>query len=465
MIAPFASSAAIAGAEAGGPGLSFWIVLMILLLLLDLLGFLIISRAVVSVASRAKLRAAADKGEDRAAAALDLIEDRKALKRALRLAAQIVGMTAAALATLLLAGFLSPLWTLVAVILAGLATVVFYETLRQTCAHLSTERLLLVLIPLIRISARLVAPVGAAAGLLLKGAVKLLGGHEEQAAPDFTPQEEIAGALALGHSSGSMPKEERDRILGALDLGDRWVEEIMLHRSEIEMIDADLPVQEVLAKVLASAHTRLPVYRNERENVVGVLHSKDLLRAVNRRMQGKAGSDESPGVEEDFDILKIAMPAYFVPDTTPLDEQLRTFLERRVHFALVVDEYGSLRGLITLEDILEEIVGEIVDEHDRQAQPLFRPTPSGDYIVDGATTIRDINRALEWSLPDDEANTIAGLVIHLAQSIPVPGQVFLFRDFCFEVLAKRENRITRLRIRPPGRNPGNNPAPLQVTQG
>lgn len=437
------AAASLETAEATGLGLQFWTILLTLLLLFDLLGFLIISRAVVSVASRAKLRAAADRGEEKAAQVLELIEDRKGVKRSLRLAAQIVGIMATTLSTMLLAGFLPPAGLLLAVAITGVILVVLYEVLRQTCAYLSTERMLICLAPLIRLSIRMVAPPAAMAGLLLRGAVKLLGGYQEQAEPDFTPQEEIAGALALGHSSGSMPKEERDRLLGALDLGDHWVEEIMLHRSEIEMIDADQPLQEVLAKVLGSAHTRLPVYRNERENVIGVIHSKDLLRAVNGLRR------ECGDFDNDFDIMKIAMPAYFVPDTTPLDEQLRAFLDRRTHFALVVDEYGSLRGLITLEDILEEIVGEIVDEHDRQAGPQLKPNRSGEYIVDGAMTIRDINRALEWHLPDEEANTIAGLVIHIAQSIPIPGQVFLFDGFCFEVLAKRENRITRLRIRPP----------------
>src|SRR5690606_12763300 len=188
----------------------------------------------------------------------------------------------------------------------------------------------------------------------------------------------------------------------ALDLGERTVDEIMLHRSGIEMIDGDAPLRAILDAVLASSHTRLPVYRGERENVVGVIHAKDLLRAINRVVSEGAGPEAMQG----FDILSVAMKPYFVPDTTALDEQMREFMKRRVHFALVVDEYGSLRGLITLEDILEEIVGEIADEHDTDETDLLTPSTNGDYIVDGAMTIRDLNRALDWNLPSDEANTV-----------------------------------------------------------
>jgi Mg2+/Co2+ transporter CorB len=258
-------------------------------------------------------------------------------------------------------------------------------------------------------------------------------------------RDEIAGALALGHSEGTVEKEDRDRLLGALDLSDRTVEEIMLHRSEIEMVDADGAPDAVISQVLASPHTRLPAFQGERENIVGVIHSKDLFREVERLIQlGEGRMDATATLK----ITEVAREPYFVPETTPLDEQMRQFLKQRSHFALVVDEYGSLRGLITLEDILEEIVGEITDEFDKDAEVALKPSESGDYLIDGAMTIRDVNRALDWTLPDDEANTIAGLVIHEAQMIPAEGQVFSFHGFRFEVLSRKDNRITKLRVRP-----------------
>jgi Mg2+/Co2+ transporter CorB len=254
---------------------------------------------------------------------------------------------------------------------------------------------------------------------------------------------DIMDAITTGHSAGGVETEHRNRLLGALDLHQRTVEEIMRHRREIEMIDADDSPDEVVAQVLASRYTRLPVFRDGTENILGVLHAKDLLREVHRLLRGEAGSIAG------LDVARVAMKPYFIPETTSLDDQMREFLQRRTHFALVVDEYGGLQGLITLEDILEEIVGEIRDEFDKgEREPQLLPGPAGDYLIDGAMTIRDLNRAMDWALPDDEANTLAGLVIHESQTIPNEGQVFRFHGFRFEVVERRENRLTRLRIKP-----------------
>ncbi len=259
-------------------------------------------------------------------------------------------------------------------------------------------------------------------------------------------REEIAAVVAQGHSEGAVEKEHRDRLLGALDLGQRTVEEIMRHRRQIEMVDAADTPEDILTQVLASPHTRLPVFRESDDNILGVIHAKDLLREVDRLVRGEEGT--LAGLHT-LDIAKVAMKPYFIPETTTLDEQMREFLKRRTHFALVVDEYGTLQGLITLEDILEEIVGEITDEFDVVAKDgQLRQDPDGSYQVDGAMTIRDLNRAMDWDLPDEEANTIAGLVIHEAQTIPTEGQIFSFHGFRFEVAMRRENRITRLKIRP-----------------
>jgi Mg2+/Co2+ transporter CorB len=272
---------------------------------------------------------------------------------------------------------------------------------------------------------------------MVKALRRLLGRSRPQ-----TFAEDIAGAIAQGHSEGVVEKEARDRLLGALDLHTRTVDEIMRPRREIEMINADLAPGDIITQALASPHTRLPVYRDNDENILGVVHAKDLLREVDRLVRGEGRTID------DLDIVKVAMKPYFVPDTTPLDEQMRQFLKRRTHFALVVDEYGVLKGLITLEDILEEIVGDITDEFDvvRKGTRLDQ-APDGDYLIDGAMTIRDLNRAVGWGLPDDEANTIAGLVIHEAQMIPAEAQVFSFHGFRFEVLARRENRVTKLKVR------------------
>ena len=181
----------------------------------------------------------------------------------------------------------------------------------------------------------------------------------------------------------------------------------------------------------------MPLWENEPENIVGIVHAKDLLRAVK-----DAGGDMSK-----IDIRAIATKPWFVPDTTSLTDQLNAFLKRKAHFALVVDEYGEVQGLVTLEDILEEIVGDIADEHDIAVQGV-RPQPDGSVNVDGSVPIRDLNRVMGWDLPDEEATTVAGLVIHEARIIPEPGQAFTFHGFRFQVLRKNRNRITALRITP-----------------
>jgi Mg2+/Co2+ transporter CorB len=223
-----------------------------------------------------------------------------------------------------------------------------------------------------------------------------------------------------------------------LDLSDMDVSEIMVHRKSIETLDADLPPKELGAKALESPFTRLPLYRDDAENIVGVLHAKDLARAM----------AEASGQVEAIDFGAIVREPWFIPETTNLKDQLNAFLKRKTHFALVVDEYGALQGLVTLEDILEEIVGEIDDEHDTTMQGVRRQ-PDGWVNVDGEVTVRDLNRALDWDLPDEHAVTVAGLVIHEAQTIPEPGQTFLFHHHRFQVLRRQRNQLTALRISPP----------------
>ncbi|MFT4013595.1 MAG: CNNM domain-containing protein [Paracoccus sp. (in: a-proteobacteria)] len=411
--------------------------------LLVLSGFLSASEAALMQASRAKLR---ERDDPSAQAALALAEEPERLTGAMLLGRALAQIMAASLATRLAAPHLGGhgLWLLAMAMAMAMAALVLVlaEAVPRALAALGPERLACAVAPILGLPVRILAPPFLLARRLTAAILALFGLRAEPGTASL--QDEIADALAQGHSSGAVQKEARDRLLGALDLGERAVEEIMLHRSRVEMVDATLTPGQVLDQVLKSPHTRLPVYRGERENVVGVIHAKDLLRGVRRALhQG------GPEALARFDVLSTAMPPYFVPETTPLDEQMREFLKRHTHFALVVDEYGSLRGLITLEDILEEIVGEITDEHDTDAAGILAPNGAGDYLVDGGMTIRDLNRALDWDLPDDEANTVAGLVIHMTQSIPLPGQVFSFHGFRFQVVTRRENRITRLRIRPP----------------
>lgn len=429
--------------QTGGLDLAFWLTIAAIVVLLAMSAFFSGSETALTASSRAKLRARADRGDTGAKTALDVTEDSEGLIGSILLGNNVVNILSASLATALFTRLLGAPGVALATLVMTILVLIFAEVLPKTYAILAPEDVASRVARPVRAFTVVMSPIVAVVRVIVRAILTICGLRAGDGGNVFSIQEEIAGALAIGHSSGAVLKEDRDRLLGALDLGDRSVEEIMLHRSGIEMIDADLPPEQVLDLVLKSAHTRMPVYRGERENVIGVIHSKDLLRGVRKAMR-----DGGPADLSNFDVLSTAMPPYFVPETTPLDEQMREFLKRHAHFALVVDEYGSLRGLITLEDILEEIVGQITDEHDTDGQHKLVANEAGDYMVDGMMSIRDLNRALDWALPDDEANTVAGLVIHMAQSIPTQGQVFSFFGYRFEVVTRRDNRIIRLRIRP-----------------
>lgn len=424
---------------------AFWTTAGAIVLLLVLSGFFSGSETALTAASRGKLRSQADKGSRGAQKALKITEDNERLIGSVLLGNNLVNILSAALATSLFTRAFGESGVALATLVMTVLVLVFAEVLPKTYAITNSEKAAAAVAPIISVVVTLFSPVVAAVRVLVRGVLRLFGVQIDPNSNILAVREEIAGALHLGHSEGVVEKEDRDRILGALDLSERTVEEIMLHRSNIEMIDADAEADSILEQCLESSHTRLPVFREEPENIIGVVHAKDLFRAMYAQVGGSTNDTERL---KGFDITKVANAPYFVPETTTLDDQMREFLKMRSHFALVVDEYGSLRGLITLEDILEEIVGEIADEFDLEEETTVIRTEDGQFMVDGSTTIRDLNRAMDWSLPDEEANTVAGLVIHEAQMIPTVGQVFAFHSFRFEVTGREGNRITELKIRP-----------------
>ena len=422
---------------------AFWLSAGAILGLLVLSAFFSGSETALTAASRGKLRSRADKGDKGAARALAITDDNERLIGSVLLGNNLVNILATSLATALFTRAFGESGVALATLVMTALVLIFAEVLPKTYAITNAEPAASRVAAPISAVVKVFAPVVSFVRWLVRGVLRVFGVRIDPDSHILAVREEIEGALQLGHAEGVVEKEDRDRILGALDLGERTVEEIMLHRSKIEMIDAEMPPAEILEQCLQSSYTRLPVYRGEKENIVGLIHAKDLLRAMYAK-RDEADTDEAL---DNFDVMSVAKKPYFVPETTTLDEQMRQFLRRHTHFALVVDEYGSLEGLITLEDILEEIVGEITDEFDTSEDAQVSRTDQGDVLVDGAMTIRDLNRAMDWTLPDDEANTIAGLVIHEAQTIPTRGQVFSFHGYRFEILERIDNRITRLKIR------------------
>ncbi len=422
-----------------------WVTAGVIILLLTMSAFFSGSETALTAASRGKLRSQADKGSAGAERALEITEDSEKLIGSVLLGNNLVNILATSLATALFTQLFGESGVALATLVMTLLVLIFAEVLPKTYAITNAEVAAARVSAPIKIVVSVFAPVVNVVRALVRQLLKVFGVETDPDSHILSVHEEIAGALELGRQEGVVEKEQRDRLLGALDLAQRDVEEIMLHRSEIEMINVEDGPDLIIEQSLKSAHTRLPIYRDDPENIVGILHAKDLLRAVNKALRGPDGMT---GTLEGFDVTAVMRKPYFVPETTTLEEQMRQFLAQSTHFALVVDEYGGLQGLITLEDILEEIVGEITDEFDISDEPKPEAGADGNYDIDGAMTIRDLNRQLDWDLPDEEANTIAGLVIHEAQSIPSKGQVFSFHGYRFEVTGKSENRITNLKVRP-----------------
>jgi Mg2+/Co2+ transporter CorB len=420
---------------------TFWLTVIAVTALLLVSAFFSGSETALTAASRGKLKSQADKGSRGAKAAMKVTDDSERMIGALLLGNNVANILSASLVTALLTDIVGTNGVAIATVVVTALVLVFGEVLPKTLAIINPEPFAMRVAPVIVVLIMLFSPVVTTVRALVRLILRPFGVQADPDSKILALREEIMGAIALGHSEGAVEKEDRDRLLGALDLADRTVDEIMRHRREMEMLDADLSPDELVAKVLASSHSRLPVFRGSDENILGVIHAKDLLREVARLE--RSGADLAT-----LDVVKVAMKPYFIPDTTTLDEQMREFLKRRTHFALVVDEYGTLQGLMTLEDILEEIVGEITDEFDVvDATHALKGAEDGGYFVEGTMTIRDLNRATDWNLPDVEANTIAGLVIHEAQLIPAEGQTFSFHGYRFEVIARRENRLTKLKVR------------------
>ena len=347
----------------------------------------------------------------------------------------LVNIMASALATRLFLDLFGETGVVYATLVMTVMVVIFAEVLPKTYAILAPDLTALRAAGPLRILLFILAPITRALSFI-SGSILRITGLSKTANLSLVPaMEEIRGAIDLHHAEGAVEKDDRDMLGGILDLGDTSIEEIMIHRSNMQMIDADLPSDEIVALVLDSPYTRIPLWRDEPENIIGVLHAKDLLRALATSPVGPAG----------IDFNNLARPPWFVPETTSLSEQLEAFRNRKAHFALVVDEYGVLMGLVTMEDILEEIVGAIDDEHDRPDN-MLRKRPDGTLEVSGALSIRDLNREMGWNLPDTEASSIAGLVIHEARVIPEIGQVFEFHGLRFRIMSRQRNRLMQIRI-------------------
>lgn len=405
--------------------------------LLVLSAFFAGSETALTAVSKARMHHLASEGSRSARHVAKLIVDRERLIGALLLGNTFVNILSSALATSLALMYFDEGGLVIATFAMTAIILIFAEVLPKTLAIARTDRMALTVALPVRLFVALLTPVLSAVQFIVWRVLWIFG-IRDATQNTITAQDEIRGAIELHHREGSVESEHRAMLGGIFDLAELQVADVMVHRRNMEILDGGAPAEEIVERVLASTHTRFPIWRDSPENIVGVLHVKDLLSTLIGRR----------GTLQGLDIMALAAPPWFIPDTTTLEEQLKTFRDRRAHFALVVDEYGVLQGLVTLEDIIEEIFGDIAEQRDQSGHEGIRPQADGSYNVDGVTPIRDLNRELGWNLPDEEATTIAGLVINEARMIPEAGQVFSFHGFKFEVLRKQRNQIMALRIVP-----------------
>jgi Mg2+/Co2+ transporter CorB len=389
----------------------------------------------LTAASQARMHSLEKGGDERAGIVNSLIERKDRLIGALLIGNNLVNILASALVTSLFLRMFGENGVAIATVVMTVVVVVFGEVLPKSWAISNPDRFALMVAPAANVVVFLLSPFARVANIAVRALLRLGGVKLDETQSMLAAHEEIRGTVAIAHREGAMLRDDRYRLGGILDLHELEVGDVMVHRTKMATINVDDAPAEIWRQIVDGSYTRVPVWKGSADNIVGIIHTKDILRELGPKAEtGK------------LDVMKLSATPWFVPETTPLKDQLNAFLRRKAHMALVVDEYGELKGLITLEDILEEIVGDIADEHDLELSGVQQQA-DGSVIVDGAVPIRDLNRALDWELPDAEATTVAGLVIHEAQTIPEEKQAFAFHGKRFVVLKREKNRITRIRVR------------------
>ena len=401
--------------------------IIIIVLLLIVSAFFSSSETAITRVSDSEIRKKAEDGNFKAIRTKNLLENREKVIGALLLGNNAVNILASAIATSILIVPFGDVGIFYATILMTILIFIFSEVLPKTYAIRKSEKLTLYSTPYIKFITMILAPINIMVQILVSSILNFAGGEKNRS--DW--RQNLRGAIILANDQGEVRKRDRKMLEGILDLNDLRVEEIMTHRKNIESLNISQENQTLSNLAIKSHFSRIPIWKNNPDNIIGILHIKDLIRAIT--------------ISKNFEIEKIMQKPLFIPETTSLSIQLNQFRQSSTPMGLVVDEYGVLQGLITLEDILEEIVGEIFDEFDK---PSSQPSElnDGSVLVDGTMTVRDFNRFMDWKIPDDEASTLAGLVIEKAQKLPQKGQILSIKDYKFKVISRSKTRISKLSI-------------------
>lgn len=391
----------------------------------------------LTAVSKGKIYKLKMSGDKRADMVTRLRSDKDALIGTLLLGNNAVNILASSLATSFAIHLYGDHGVFYSTGIMTLLILIFGEVMPKTYAFYNAEAISLKAAGPLILLVKLFSPITKMVQVMVDAFMRIFGMTKKNT-DSLTASEELRGAIEMHHREGRVVKRERDMLGSVLDLTDTEVGEVMVHRKKMLTVNIDQPTSNLIEQILSKNHTRIPVWKERPDNIIGILHAKSLLKL----MHSKSGKIKTP------DIMKTISQPWFVPKTNTLSNQLLQFRKKRMHIAIVVDEYGDLVGLVTLEDILEEIVGQIEDEHDETSASKIKKSSKGYIDVDGEMSIRDLNRQMDWQLPDDIATTIAGLIIHEAETIPIVGQKFTFHNFTFKIMKRKGNQVTSVRISP-----------------
>ena len=405
-------------------------------ILLILSAFFSGSETALTASTRSRLTGLNIKGKKNAQIAINLLNDKESLIGAILLGNNLVNILASSLATSLLIKMFGDSGVAYAVLIMTVLIVIFAEILPKSYAISNSEKMALTISPIIRPFVFFLSPITWLMEKIVHGILAIFGMNYIKNSRSLSVQDEIRGTVDLHHKEGRLYKFDKDMVKGILDLSVIGIEDVMVHRSNMFTVNIDDDANNIISAVINSPYTRIPVWKNDAENIIGIIHAKNLLRLISTKK-------DLPILNQD--IKKTLLEPWFVPETTTLKEQLQMHLNKRTKLAIIVDEYGALMGMISLEDIIEEIVGDISDEHDVIVKGVD-VNSDGSFNINGNVEIRDLNREYGWELPDSEANTISGLIIHESRSFPKPGQKFNYYGFQFEILETQGNQISLLKV-------------------
>jgi Mg2+/Co2+ transporter CorB len=397
------------------------------------------SETSLTSASKARMHTLARSGKKNAGLFEKIFKDKEQLICTILFANNLVNVLASAIATKILIELSDTEGIFYATIIMTLMILIFGELIPKTIALSNADRIALRIAPVIRIIIIILYPLTKILNFLVSSTLKLVGVDYKTLSKEEIHEkneEELRGAIDL-HGKDSSSTEEKKMLKSILDLDDITVGSIMISRKDIFSLPSNISYPELISKLRISPHSRIPIWKKNPENIVGVLYVRKLI--------GEKTIDQKK-----FHILSLCQKPWFIPESTKLDTQLMAFKKRKEHFSIVVDEYGEFLGIITLEDIIEEIVGDIDDELDvlKVSKNIngIKSASKNNYIVNGTVNIRDLNKELDTTLPIDNASTVAGLILYESRVIPKKGQTFSFFGLKFKILSKKNNQIILLKI-------------------